>query len=87
VDAEKIRGVHAFFEQKGYTLLISASDESSDIAGQHVKAFLSRRIDGLIVMDAYRHIADKCFVELADEGVPVVLVEHDIEDTRIRRFT
>ena len=59
-DAEKVRGVNAFFEEKGYTLLISANDERSDIADQHLKSFLSRRIDGLIVMDAYRHIADKC---------------------------
>ena len=49
----------------------------------HLKAFLSRSIDGLIVMDAYRHIPDRCFYDLAEEGVPVVLVERDIDDPSI----
>ncbi len=83
VDAEKVRGVKAFFEQKGYTLLISTNGAHDDIAGMHMKAFMSRRIEGLIVMDAYKHIPESCLLELAREHVPVVLVERDIDDPRI----
>ena len=82
-DTERIRGANSFFDKKGYTLLISTKDGSSDMAEMHLKAFLSKRIDGLIVMDPYCHIPDRCFLQLAEEGVPVVLLERDIEDKRI----
>ncbi len=82
-DAEEVRGVKAYFESRGYTLLISSDDSPSDIAATHMKAFLSRRIDGLIVMDAYKHIPESCFHELAREGVPMVLVERETLDMSI----
>lgn len=82
-DAEKVRGAASFLDRRGYTVLTSSDDVKSDFADAHLKAFLSKRIDGLIVMDAYHRIPDSCFAELADEDVPVVLVERDCADSRI----
>jgi len=63
--------------QMGYDVLIAQTQDIPEREEACLRRFLSRRVDGLLISPAY-HMAteSRAYQELADRGIPVVLVGH-----------
>ncbi len=73
-----VRGVEDALGQADYTLILGNTDNDPDKEGAILRTMLSRRVDGLVLATARRAAP---FVEqLADAGIPVVLVNRVSED-------
>ncbi len=80
--------VHPFFAQvakglvkrlrpKGYSLIISSSEEDPDLERQEIEHLLARQVDALIVASA--RTSPDVFEKMEDQKTPVILID--------RRFT
>src|SRR5262249_19875301 len=80
--------VHPFFGQvakalsgilrsKGYSLLLSSSDDDSDLEQQEMEQLLSRRVDVLVVASAQSE--PDTFRGIQEQKTPVVLIDRKFE--------
>ncbi|BDC52994.1 LacI family transcriptional regulator [Bryobacterales bacterium F-183] len=80
--------MHAFFSEvagglsrvlrtKGYGLLISSSEEDTDLEQQEVSQMLARGVDALVIASAQGSV--ESFQEIEDRKVPYVLIDRKME--------
>lgn len=60
--------------RRGYTLLLTENHENATDEVTQVKVMLDRRVDGIIIAPAARHL-EQIISQLASSGVPTVLVD------------
>lgn len=75
------RGVEDVLQNDGYTLIIGNSDETLEKERRYLDTFLSRRIDGLILVPAPNNGGHLSL--LRHHKIPVVLVDRVLEDEMV----
>ncbi|MEV8218417.1 LacI family DNA-binding transcriptional regulator [Microbacterium sp. NPDC077391] len=76
--AEVARGAEDRAAQAGMTVLVGNSDESSDRERLHLALFREQRVNGVLVTPTTDNLS--LLHGLLDSGVPVVLVDRQVED-------
>lgn len=76
--AEVARGAEDRAAQAGMTVLVGNSDESSDRERLHLALFREQRVNGVLVTPTTDNLS--LLHGLRDSGVPVVLVDRQVED-------
>lgn len=71
------RAVEDAAMERGYTVSLGNSDESSEKEEAYLKVLLENRVDGLIISPA--RAESPHLVRVVEEGVPVVFVDRSIE--------
>ena len=71
----------------GYTVFIANSEFDSEREARGLRAFLSRRIDGLIIARDPMHRTDDLLERLADQGTPIVTLGELGPDVRYPNVT
>jgi LacI family transcriptional regulator len=77
-----IRGIEDVLGKHGYTAVIANTDNDFDREEIILDRMWARRVDGLILATARRD--DPLLAEYRAEGVPLVLVNRDVDDHSIR---
>lgn len=75
--AQVAKGLSTVLRTKGYSLIISSSEEDPELEREEVDQMLSRRVDALIVASA-QHSLDS-FRRIEDQQVPYVLLDRKFE--------
>lgn len=75
------RGVEDVLQNDGYTLIMGNSDETLEKERRYIDTFLSRRIDGLILVPAPNNGGHLSL--LKHHRIPVVLVDRVLEDEKV----
>jgi LacI family transcriptional regulator len=76
-----VRGLEDGMSEPGYTVVAANTDGDDEKERAIVSSMLTRRIDGLVVATARRE--HPLMHELADTGIPLVLVVRTVEDLPI----
>jgi LacI family transcriptional regulator len=71
--AEIAKSISAIARKKGYSLLISSSDEDPDLEIQEIKQLLARRVDVIIVASAQSSV--ECFRLIEEQKTPYILID------------
>ena len=58
--AEVAKGISRTLRKKGYSLLISSSEEDAELEQQEIEQLLARRVDALVVASAQRYARKPC---------------------------
>src|SRR5436305_4164818 len=80
--------VHPFFGQvakalsavlrgKGYSLVLSSSDDDPNLEQQEIEQLLARRVDVLVVASAQQ--SAECFRSIREQNIPFVLIDRRID--------
>ncbi len=77
-----IRGIEDVLGKRGYTAVIANTDNDFDREELILDRMRARRVDGLILATARRD--DPLLAEYRADGVPLVLVNRDVDDHSIR---
>jgi LacI family transcriptional regulator len=75
------QSIEKFARKLGYLVLISDSEESTDIETQTIKIFQERKVDGLIISPVGQEIEH--INQLTANNVPVVLIDRFFPDSNI----
>jgi LacI family transcriptional regulator len=67
------KSISALARRKGYSLLISSSDEDPDLEVQEIKQLLARRVDVIIVASAQSSV--DCFRLIEEQKTPYILID------------
>jgi LacI family transcriptional regulator len=73
-----VRGVEDRLFQEGYVALLANTEGEPDRQRRIFESMVDRRVDGLVLATARRH--DDSLAELAEEGIPIVLLNRVAED-------
>ena len=76
-----VRGAEQVLSTTGYTLVLTDTDNDSDTERRQVEQLRARGTDGFIVATALWH--DPLLEEIADQGVPAVLVNRNTGSRRL----
>jgi len=73
--AEVAKGVTRKFQPLGYQIIISNSEENSEVEERQIELLISRNVDGLIVASAQSNGRRGLFATLGSREVPYVLID------------
>src|SRR5882672_1641931 len=73
--AEVAKGIARKFEPLGYQIIISNSDENSEVEERQIELLISRNVDGLIIASAQPNGRRGLFATLGTREVPYVLID------------
>src|SRR5260370_14719977 len=73
--AEVAKGVTRKFQPLGYQIIISNSEENSEVEERQIELLISRNVDGLIVASAQPNGQRGLFATLGSREVPYVLID------------
>ena len=73
--AEVARGLSRVLHKSGYSVLISASDESPESERQAMDQFIARRVDALLVVSSQWTV--ESFRRLEEHGLPYILIDRN----------
>jgi LacI family transcriptional regulator len=76
-----VRGAEQLLSAAGYTLVLTDTDNNSDTERRQVEQLRARGTDGFIIATA--RWQDPLLEEIADQGVPAVLVNRNIGSRRL----
>jgi LacI family transcriptional regulator, galactose operon repressor len=76
-----VRGAEQVLSAAGYTLVLTDTDNDSDTERRQVEQLRARGTDGFIIATARWH--DPLLEEIADYGIPAVLVNRNIGSRRL----
>jgi LacI family transcriptional regulator len=76
-----VRGAEQVLSKAGYTLVLTDTDNDSNTERRQVEQLLARGTDGFIIATARWH--DPLLEQIADRGVPAVLVNRNIGSRRL----
>jgi LacI family transcriptional regulator len=76
VYADVIRGAEDFARSKGYGMMLTNSEADPHLDAEHLRLFLQRRVDGIIVSTVESGSAEIAR-ELLEQVVPYVVVDRD----------
>ena len=71
------RGLTRVLRKKGYSLVISCSDEDPELERQEIDQLLARRVDALIIASAQGSI--ESFGHIQDQEIPYILIDRNFE--------
>lgn len=75
--AQVAKGIVHRIRSKGYSLIISSSEEDPDLERQEIEHLLARRVDALIVASA--RTSPDVFERIQDSKIPVILIDRRFE--------
>jgi LacI family transcriptional regulator len=67
---------------KGYSLVISSSEEDPQLELEEIETLLARRVDALVLASSQSSKSSEVFRRLAEVGVPYVLLDRPINGLR-----
>jgi LacI family transcriptional regulator len=76
--AEIAKAISTETRKRGYSLLISSSDEDQELEVQEVKQLLARRVDVILVASAQSSV--DCFRMIEEQKTPYVLIDRRFAD-------
>lgn len=76
--AQLAKGTSAVLRKKGYSLIISSSDEDAELEQQEIEQMLARRVDALLVASAQRSLHS--FRTIEEHRTPYVLIDRKFDD-------
>lgn len=65
--------------EKGYTLVISSSEDDPHLEMEEVHALLARRVDALVLASSHSTSSNAIFRHIADAKVPLVLLDRPVD--------
>jgi len=71
------RGLSRVLRKKGYSLVISSSDEDPELEIQEIDQLLARRVDALIIASAQGNIDS--FRHIEEQKIPYILIDRNFE--------
>lgn len=74
-----ISGVEDFLNEKGYSVIITQSNESKTKEQANIRSLIDHRVDGLLICAADEEQNIEVFHEALEEGVPVVFFDRKVE--------
>ena len=75
--AEIAKALSASVRDKGYSLIVSSSEEDTEIEKEEISRMLGRRLDALVIATAGMNIEQ--FERMDSRGHPFVLIDRDLE--------
>jgi LacI family transcriptional regulator len=75
--ADIAKSISASAQKRGYSLLISSSDEDPDLEVREIKQLLARRVDVIIVASAQSSV--DCFRLIEEQKTPYILIDRRFE--------
>lgn len=82
-----IKGIEAVAQEKGYHVLISLTNESYEKEREILKAFLSGRVDGILISISQETVQGDHITEMIEHGIPVVFFDRVLPDLQAARIT
>src|SRR6185295_15549501 len=79
--AEVTKGIDMLTSAAGYTLLLCNTGEDAAREDRELRTLLSQRVEGFIVASAHKPHSTAFCRELADTGVPFVLIDRRFPKT------
>jgi len=76
--AEVAKGVGRKLRPRGYNVVISNSEEDSQLEAEEVNLLLARQVDGLLLASAQKPGQSDLFERIEEHKVPVVLIDRRI---------
>lgn len=76
--AEVAKGLSTVISPKGYSLLVSSSEENSELERQEIRQLLARRLDALVIASSGTDIA--LFQSMDLQSVPYVLIDREFPE-------
>jgi LacI family transcriptional regulator len=71
--AEVAKGISRTLRKKGYSLLISSSEEDAELEQQEIEQLLARRVDALVVASAQG--TEEALRRIEEQKIPYVLID------------
>jgi LacI family transcriptional regulator len=71
------RGLSGTLRKRGYTLVISSSEEDGKIERQHIEQLMARRVDALLVASIQR--STEIFRRVEKSGIPYILIDRSFD--------
>lgn len=75
-----IRGIEAIASQAGYNVMITQSNDSSELEVSNINALLKAQIDGIIASIAKKTVTFDHFKLIKEKNIPLVLFDRVIEN-------
>lgn len=82
-----VRAVEQAARENCYNIILCDTDHKVNLEQEYITMLYRRRVEGVIIIPAARSGSDICYdylVELEKSGIPVVVMERKIEDSRLR---
>ena len=79
---EVVRGAEDKAKEAGYTILLGNSDNRSEMEETYLNLFLSKQVDGILLIKGAEELSDSFRQKLEDSGIPVVLVDRESESLK-----
>lgn len=76
-----IDGIASILEPKGYTLLITKTDNDPEKEKKDIEQLIARRVDAII--GVFSHPDCKYLLDYVHEGIPIIMLERYIKDLPI----
>src|SRR5581483_7478087 len=74
--AEIAKALSAAVSQRGYSTIISSSEDNPELEGREIQQLIGRRLDALVIASAGNEIQP--FQRIERHGVPYVLIDREI---------
>jgi LacI family transcriptional regulator len=74
--AEVAKALSSAIRKKGYSLILSSSEEDPDLERQEIRQLLARRLDGLVIASTGTSVEQ--FALMASRKEPYVLIDRDL---------
>jgi LacI family transcriptional regulator, galactose operon repressor len=71
--AEVAKGISAKIRRKGYSLLISSSEEDAGLEKREIEHLMARQVDGLIIASCQSEVDS--FRQIGDRKIPCILID------------
>jgi LacI family transcriptional regulator len=75
--AEIARSLSSTIREKGYSLIVSSSEEDPDLEKEEISRLLGRRLDALVIASSGSDLEQ--FERMASKAQPFVLIDRDLE--------
>ncbi|MBK8988761.1 MAG: LacI family DNA-binding transcriptional regulator [Chloroflexi bacterium] len=75
------RGVEDAAQEKGYSVILCNTDESSEKQAQYLNMLLKRRIDGILLVPA--HSATDAVQTIQKQNISVVVLDRDVRNANV----
>lgn len=77
--SEVAKGISAALRPKGYSLVISSSEEDPKLEQEEIDHLLARRVDALVIASAQPHVTES-FRKIDEQEIPYILIDRRYAD-------
>jgi LacI family transcriptional regulator len=75
--AELAKGLSRILRRKGYSMVISSSEEDAGLERQEIEQLLARRVDALLLASV--QVTPEGFAQIAEQRIPYVLIDRSFD--------